>query len=237
VIVALVVALVVTNLRISSRPALTSGAVNAIAQAQSNAAVAKIESAPPTAATVYRGVRAGLVLIEATHAHGAGDIGNGEILTALHVVAGASAIKVVFADGTTSPATVSSADSSDDTAALTTSKLPAVVIPEVLGGGEEIGDEVFAVGNPVGLVGSLSAGVVSGLDRTFAPKGHTLNGLIQFDAAVNPGSSGGPLLNTKGQVIGIVEGLANPSGADNFAGIGFAIPITSAGRAAGEPAK
>jgi S1-C subfamily serine protease len=80
--------------------------------------------------------------------------------------------------------------------------------------------------------------VVSGLDRSFAPKGvHTLSGLIQFDAAVNPGSSGGPLLNVKGQVIGIVEGLVNPSGADNFAGIGFAVPIAGAGGSAGEPAK
>jgi S1-C subfamily serine protease len=87
-------------------------------------------------------------------------------------------------------------------------------------------------------VGSLSAGLISGLDRTFAPTGgRVLKGLIQFDAAVNPGSSGGPLLNTKGQVIGIVEGLANPSGADNFAGIGFAVPIATAGRSAGAPAK
>ncbi len=61
--------------------------------------------------------------------------------------------------------------------------------------------------------------------------------MIQFDAAVNPGSSGGPLLNTKGQVIGIVTGLANPAGTDNFAGIGFAVPIATAGRAAGAPAK
>ncbi len=245
VIVSLIVALVLTSLRISSRPDLTSGAVNAIAKAQANAAVSKLESAAPTAATVYEQVRAGLVVIEAERANGPSDLGsgfivdsNGEIMTALHVVVGASAIKVIFADGTTSAASISAADSSDDTAVLATSKLPAVIVPEVLGGGADIGDAVFAVGNPIGLVGSLSAGVVSGLDRTFAPKGgHTLNGLIQFDAAVNPGSSGGPLLNAKGQVIGVVEGFANPSGADNFAGIGFAVPIASAGGAAGEPAK
>lgn len=245
VIAALIVALVLTNLRIPNRPGLTPSAVEAIAKAQSNAAVSKLESAPPPAATVYSEVRAGLVVIEAERAHAAGDLGSGfiidssgQIMTALHVVKGASAIKVVFADGTTSTAFISSDDASDDTAVLTTSKLPAVIVPEVLGSTADIGDQVFAVGNPIGLVGSLSAGVISGLDRTFAPKGGPmLNGLIQFDAAVNPGSSGGPLLNAKGQVIGVVEGLANPSGADNFAGIGFAVPIESAGAAAGEPPK
>ena len=80
--------------------------------------------------------------------------------------------------------------------------------------------------------------MVSGLDRSFPlADGRTLSGMIQFDAAVNPGSSGGPLLNAKGQVIGIVTGLANPAGADDFAGIGFAVPIGTAGGAAGAPAK
>ena len=80
--------------------------------------------------------------------------------------------------------------------------------------------------------------MISGLDRTFKlGDGRTLSGMIQFDAAVNPGSSGGPLLNTKGQVIGIVTGLVNPAGTDEFAGIGFAVPIGTAGGAAGAPAK
>ena len=87
-----------------------------------------------------------------------------------------------------------------------------MIVPAVLGPSPQVGDETFAVGNPLGLVGSLSAGVISGLDRTFKlANGRTLSGMIQFDAAVNPGSSGGPLLNTKGQVIGIVTGLANAS--------------------------
>ena len=108
----------------------------------------------------------------------------------------------------------------------------------MLGGGVQIGDQVFAVGHPLGLVDTLTAGVVSGLDRTFTvANGRTLTGLIQFDAAVNPGSSGGPLLNSQGQVIGIVTGLANPAGVDDFAGIGFAVPIATAGGAAGAPAK
>ena len=111
-------------------------------------------------------------------------------------------------------------------------------MPAVLGGGPRVGDDVYALGHPLGLVDSLTAGVVSGLDRAFPlPNGRTINGLIQFDAAVSPGNSGGPLLNRKGQVIGIVTGLANPSGNEDFVGIGFAVPIGSASRAAGAPAQ
>jgi S1-C subfamily serine protease len=245
IIIGLIVALVLTNVRISGRPDLSSRAVNALARAQSQTAVSNLESAPPTAATVYGESRAGLVVIEAARTRGVGDFGggfivnsNGEIMTALHVVSGAKQITVIFADGTTSTATIQSADQGDDIAVLASNRLPTVIAPEVLAGGAGVGDEAFAVGNPVGLVGSLSAGVISGLDRTFAPKGRpALKGLIQFDAAVNPGSSGGPLLNSKGQVIGVVDGLVNPSGADNFAGIGFAVPITAAGGSAGVPAK
>ncbi len=87
---------------------------------------------------------------------------------------------------------------SHDIAVLTAAQPPSVIVPEVLGGGAQIGDGIFAVGNPLGLVGSLSAGVVSGLNRSFPlADGRTLSGMIQFDAAVNPGSSGGPLLNGK----------------------------------------
>ena len=123
----------------------------------------------------------------------------GEILTALHVVKGATSIKVSFSDGTTSPATIQTSDAAHDIASLMPQHPPAVIVPAVLGGGVRIGDEVFAVGHPLGLVDSLTAGVVSGLDRTFkVGNGRTLTGLIQFDAAVNPGNSGGPLLNSPG---------------------------------------
>jgi len=245
VIAGLIVALVLTNIRISGRPDLSSGAVNAIARAHVKAAVSQLESAPPTAAAVYRKVRPGLVLIEVGRGRHAGDLGSGfivnssgDVMTALHVVRGTTDIRVTFADGTTSPAQVATADPSDDIAVLAASRPPAVIVPEVLAGAPGVGEETFAVGNPIGLVGSLSAGVISGLDRSFTPKGgRTYRGLIQFDAAVNPGSSGGPLLNTKGQVIGIVEGLANPSVADGFAGIGFAVTMAAAGGSAGAPAK
>jgi S1-C subfamily serine protease len=245
--VAIFAALYITNLRISRRPALTTNDVNAIVNQRVSTAISQLESQPPAATTAYLAVRAGLVLIEAQHqgAPGTEDLGTGvivdtqgDILTALHVVQGASAIKVTFADGTTSSASITASDPAHDIAVLAAGRLPAVIVPAVLGPNPQIGDETFAVGNPLGLVGSLSAGVISGLDRTFKlGNGRTLSGMIQFDAAVNPGSSGGPLLNTKGQVIGIVTGLANATGTDDFAGIGFAVPIATAGQAAGAPAK
>jgi S1-C subfamily serine protease len=245
--VAVSVAFYATNLRISRRPSLTTNDINAIVNQKVSTAVSQLESQPPAAVTAYDAVRAGLVVIEAQRggAGGTEDLGTGvivdtqgDILTALHVVEGASVIKVTFADGTTSTASIATADPAHDIAVLAAGRLPAVIVPAVLGPGPQVGDGTFAVGNPLGLVGSLSAGVISGLDRTFkVANGRTLSGMIQFDAAVNPGSSGGPLLNTKGQVIGIVTGLANPAGTDNFAGIGFAVPIATAGQAAGVPAK
>ena len=247
VVVLAAVALYVTNQRISRQPSLTTNGINAIVNQKVTSAISQLESQPPAAATAYQAVRAGLVLIEAQRqgGQGADDLGTGvivdtrgDILTALHVVQGASEIQVTFADGTTSAASITASGPTHDIAVLASERLPAVIVPAVLGPGPQIGDETFAVGNPLGLVGSLSAGVISGLDRTFNPgNGRAFSGMIQFDAAVNPGSSGGPLLNTKGQVIGIVTGLANPAGTDNFAGIGFAVPIATAAQAAGAPAK
>lgn len=239
-------ALVVTNLRISGRPDLDNKQVSAIARKQASTAVSQLQSQPAPAVPVYRAVEAAFVVVQSEGgAAGTGELGSGvivdkkgDILTALHVVRGASTIEVSFADGTTSAATVTSSDASHDIAVLTPSTLPAVLVPAALGNAPQIGDEVFAVGNPLDLVASLSAGVVSGLNRTFTPAdGPSLSGMIQFDAAVNPGSSGGPLLNAKGQVIGIVTGLANSVGNDEFAGIGFAVPISTAGGAVGAPAK
>lgn len=246
-VLAILAGLVVTNLRISGGPSLGPNQVNAIVNQKVSTAISQLQAQPPPAVTAYGSIRLGLVVIESEHlgAHGSDDLGSGviidthgDILTALHVVNGASRIEVMFYDGTTSTATIKASDPSEDIAVLTSAHLPRVIAPAVLGSGPEVGDEVFAVGNPLGLDGSLTAGVVSGLDRTFTlADGRTLTGMIQFDAAVNPGSSGGPLLNTQGQVIGIVTGLANPAGTDNFAGIGFAVPIATAGQAAGAPPK
>ena len=205
---------------------------------------------PAYSARVYQAIQPSFVLIQ-TDAPGAGDkrdhgLGSGvviddrgDILTSLHVVAGASDIQLTFADGTQSDATVMVEQPEHDIAVLRANKPPAQLVPATLGNPNamRIGDEAFVVGNPLGLYSSMSAGVISGLDRTFQPSTskQKLQGLIQIDAAVNPGNSGGPLLNRDGQVIGIVAGIVNPSGQDVFIGIGFAVPITVAGGAAGLP--
>ncbi|MDW3179131.1 MAG: trypsin-like peptidase domain-containing protein [Acidimicrobiia bacterium] len=161
---------------------------------------------------------------------------DGLIMTSNHVVAGSSDIVITFTDGTTSAATVVESDPAIDIAVLQAQTLPEVVVPAVLGGGVQIGEPIYALGNPLGLGGSFSAGVVSGLNRTLPlPNGDELTQLIQFDAAVNPGSSGGPLVDANAQVVGIVTAIANPTGEDFFSGIGFAVPIATAGGAAGGP--
>jgi S1-C subfamily serine protease len=222
---------------------LTTREVNeAVAQAMATAT-------PPPAysARVYQVIQPSLVLIE-TQSKGTTDHGigsgvviddHGNILTSLHVVAGASDIKLTFADGTQSSAQVTVEQPENDIAVLQPSQLPAQVVPALLGNPNamRVGDEAFVVGNPLGLYGSMSAGVISGFDRSFQPPNgaQRLQGLIQIDAAVNPGNSGGPLLNRDGQVVGIVTGLVNPTDQDVFAGIGFAVPINVAGGAAGMP--
>jgi S1-C subfamily serine protease len=161
---------------------------------------------------------------------------DGAVLTALHVVDGAGQIAVDFADGTRAAAQVTARQPEHDVAVLAVDRLPEVVVPAVLAGPPPVGDTVFAVGNPLGLRGSLTAGVVSATGRTInPPAGPALDGLIQFDAAVNPGNSGGPLLNRAGQVVGVVTALANPANQDFFVGVGFAVPIATAGGAAGGP--
>jgi S1-C subfamily serine protease len=198
---------------------------------------------PLTVAEIYQLMAPSVVLIETTGSgsaagSGAGVVANadGTILTALHVVRGAKTIKVSYADGTSSTATITAAEPKQDIAVLTPATLPSVVVPAVLGGGAAIGEDVVAIGNPLGLVHSTTSGIVSGLDRTVTPKGvGALTGLIQFDAAVNPGSSGGPLVNARGQTVGIVVALANPTEAGTFIGVGFAVPIGAAVAADGPP--
>jgi len=162
---------------------------------------------------------------------------SGDILTALHVVEDATAVEVHFADGSVAAAALLSADPENDIAVLRPDQPPELIVPAVLGnpGAMRIGDQAFVVGNPLGLAGSMSAGVISGFNRSTFVEGseQRLEGLIQFDTAVNPGSSGGPLLNRQGQVVGVVTGLANPTDQNFFAGIGFAVPIGTAVAAAG----
>jgi S1-C subfamily serine protease len=194
--------------------------------------------APLGVPEVYRALLPSVVRIEADgegrtdteSAIGTGVIvnANGTILTAAHVVNGADTITVAYADGTRSAAIVARANAQRDIALLTPAKLPETVVPAALGGRVAVGDDVVAIGNPLGLTASTTNGVVSGLDRATRGRSGAMTGLIQFDAAVNPGSSGGPLINDKAQVVGIVVALANPTNAGTFIGIGFAVPIGAA---------
>jgi S1-C subfamily serine protease len=215
-----------------------------------NSILASATPAPAFSETVYQIIRPSLVLIQAqspgTDGKTENDLGSGviiddagDIMTSLHVVANSSAIQVTFADGTQATGQIAIQQPQNDIAVLQTNKLPKLVVAAVMGNPNamQVGDEAYAVGNPFGLYGSMSAGVISGFNRTFEPSDSNLKltGLIQIDAAVNPGNSGGPLLNRYGEVIGIVEGIINPSGQNVFAGIGFAVPITTAGGAFGSP--
>ena len=174
------------------------------------------------------GVGSGVVIVD-----------KGIILTNLHVVAGAKRVRVVFADGLESDATVVGLQPENDLAVLQAATVPDDLAPATLRSTKDLapGDEVIAVGFPFGIGPSVSAGVVSGLRREFqSPQGkRLLTNLIQFDAAANPGSSGGPLVTTDGAVVGIVTAILNPTEQRVFVGIGFAVPIENAASAFGMP--
>ena len=162
---------------------------------------------------------------------------DGTILTNIHVVAGAERISVTFFDGTKSDAHVVSVQPEDDLAVLKTDTIPDDLKPATLRStrGLRPGDEVIAVGNPFGIGPSVSDGIISGLRRDYiSPKGKkTMTNLIQFDAAANPGNSGGPLVTANGEVVGIVTAILNPTDQRVFIGIGFAVPIENAAAGAG----
>jgi S1-C subfamily serine protease len=205
---------------------------------------------PSFSSQVYRIIQPSLVLIQTKGFHdnnkddyglGSGVIidDQGHILTSRHVIKDASQIKITFFDGSESGAQVVGEIAEKDIAVLEPTEPPAKIYPAVLGnpGIMHVGDEAYAVGNPFGLYSSMSAGVISGFDRVFTLPGSgiKIDGMIQIDAAVNPGNSGGPLLNRSGDVIGIVTGIVNPTDANFFIGIGFAVPINTALSAMGQP--
>ncbi len=239
-------ALLLYNVLVPGPRQLTTREVNdTVAQA-----LASATPPPAFSARVYQVIRPSLVLIQ-TQAAGADSpakngLGSGvviddagDVLTSLHVVANAADIQLTFADGTQSSAQVIVEQPENDIAVLRATQPPALLVPATLGNPNamRVGDEAFAVGNPFGLYSSMSAGVISGFDRSFQPSdtNDELEGLIQIDAAVNPGNSGGPLLNRYGQVIGIVVGIVNPTEQDVFIGIGFAVPINVAVSGIGSP--
>ena len=164
---------------------------------------------------------------------------DGTILTNLHVVYGARRVRVTFANGHESDAQMVGAQPENDLAVLKAKSLPDDLEPATMRSTGDLapGDQVIAVGHPFGIGPSVSAGVVSGLGREFrSPEGqHALTNLIQFDAAANPGNSGGPLVTMDGYVVGIVTAILNPNEQRTFVGIGFAVPIENAAGAAGLP--
>jgi len=236
----------------SSQPRpLTQDDVNALLQSA-------LEKRPPqpTAADAYDVIRPSVVLVrgmpddgeEGTKgmAEGKADVQkgtgvvileNGTILTNLHVVAGAKRIHVVFFDGHESEAEMIGQRPEHDLAVLQPKSTPDDLVPATMRStnGLRVGEAVVAVGFPFGIGPSTSAGVVSGLKREYvSPEGkRLLTNLIQFDAAVNPGNSGGPLVTLDGEVVGIVTGLLNPTEQRVFVGIGFAVPIENAASAVG----
>jgi len=188
----------------------------------------KPASAPGPDEEVEFGVGTGVVIVD-----------KGIILTNLHVVAGADRIKVTFHDGLEATAWIRSVQAENDLAVLQAEKIPDDLIAATLRSTNDLapGDKVLAVGFPFGIGPSASGGVVSGLGRVFrSPEGkQDMKNLIQFDAAANPGNSGGPLVTMDGEVVGIVTAILNPTPARTFLGIGFAVPIESAASAVGLP--
>ena len=172
------------------------------------------------------GVGTGVVIVD-----------KGIILTNLHVVLGAEKIMVRFFDGMESEATVIGVRPEHDLAVLQAKSVPDDLVSATLRSTADlqVGDHVVAVGFPFGIGPSASAGVVSGLKREYhSPQGkRVLTNLIQFDAAANPGNSGGPLVTADGEVVGIVTGILNPTAQRVFIGIGFAVPIENAAAAVG----
>jgi S1-C subfamily serine protease len=155
------------------------------------------------------------------------------------VVQAADTIKVLFADGLEATASITGAQPENDLAVLQAHKIPDDLVAATMRSTADLqpGDEVLTAGFPFGIGPSASAGVVSGLKRTFrSPEGqHEIGNLIQFDAAANPGNSGGPLVTMDGELVGIVTAILNPSKQRTFIGIGFAVPIENAAVAAGMP--
>ncbi len=172
------------------------------------------------------GVGTGVVIVD-----------KGVILTNLHVVLGAEKVKVRFFDGMEAEAVVVGMRLEHDLAVLQARAIPDDLQAAALRSTADlqVGDQVVAVGFPFGIGPSASAGVVSGLKREYtSPEGkRVLTNLIQFDAAANPGNSGGPLVTAEGEVVGIVTGILNPTRQRVFIGIGFAVPIENAAAAAG----
>jgi len=221
-------AAVLHTLETRDLPSRAARAAEAIRQSVVRIRSYSVDPSEPEAGLKERGTGTGVVIME-----------DGTLLTNLHVVAGAEELRVTFFDGSETTAALAGAKPDNDLAVLKPKQIPDDLPPATLGASNRLapGDEVVAVGFPFGIGPSVSAGVVSGLNREFKSEDgeRPLKGLIQFDAAANPGNSGGPLITMSGEVVGIVTAILNPTSARTFVGIGFAVTIESAGTAIGIP--
>jgi S1-C subfamily serine protease len=242
------VGLCVVSLQAALNPAPPS-----LTQEDLDAAVARTLQAKPLpspAIKAYQAIRESIVRVRAIgdglehdeymqRAVGSGVviIDKGVILTNLHVIHGASRILVTFYTGLEAEATVVSTQPESDLAMIQATSIPDDLRAATLRSTKELaeGEHVTAVGFPFGIGPSVSAGIISGTGREYRTQdgARVLSNLIQFDAAANPGSSGGPLVNAAGEVIGIVTAILSASG--TYSGIAFAVPIETAAGAAGLP--
>lgn len=176
-------------------------------------------------------------MVETSVGTGVVIVDDGTILTNLHVVYGVKRVRVTFHDGTEAEASLVSVHPENDLAVIRAQTIPDDLPSATLGSASRLkpGDEIVAVGFPFGMGPSISYGVISGLDREFhsAEGQRLLTRLIQFDAAANPGNSGGPLVTMQGDVVGIVTAILNPTKSNTFIGIGFAVTIAVAAGNAG----
>ena len=177
--------------------------------------------------TIYNQLKDSVVLIQTDLGLGSGFMydSKGHIVTNHHVIQGANTIQVTFLDGNITSATLVGMDIYSDLAVIKVDPDITTLHPVVLGSSSDliVGEPVAAMGNPYGLSDTLTVGIISSLERTLeASGGYVIIDVIQIDAAVNPGNSGGPLVNVKGQVVGVNTAIQSATGA--FTGIGFAVP-------------
>jgi S1-C subfamily serine protease len=220
---------------------------SAIAPSTASSGSAALNSACLSAADIYQQLQPTVVEITSTQqgrspfapsgtAAGSGIVidEQGTILTNNHVVADATNLEVTFSDDTTASASVVGTDPGNDLAVIRADVSGQKLTPAPLGDSDalRVGDPVLAIGEPFELEGTLTEGIVSATGRTFSEGQGTrpIRNMIQTDAAVNPGNSGGPLIDCHGEVIGINTALENPTGQDVNVGIAFAVPINTAKR-------
>ncbi|MBO9532734.1 MAG: trypsin-like peptidase domain-containing protein [Solirubrobacteraceae bacterium] len=179
---------------------------------------------------IYSQVKNGVVQIKTSDGSGTGFVidKNGTIVTNAHVVSGSTNVKVYFDDSNDGvDGTVTGTDVSSDLASVKVDPKDAKLVPLALADSDDVnpGDEVLAIGYPLGLDRTLTEGIVSGLGRQIqAQNGFSIDKVIQTDASINPGNSGGPLIDSRGRVIGVNSQIATSSAAGGNTGIGFAIP-------------